>query len=499
MPARCGREGCPLARTEQSRSKAWLSQTVGFRVADVKRVWPLSKRAPFVIIPESPAPTGFFVVVRVQVANYCCRASRASKRKGRSFLITVSRLEWTVAPLLPFAESAVSMSHAYLVSGARTPIGSFLGSFLNVSAPELGAVAIKAAVERSGLGFEQFDEVIMGNVVTAGVGQAPARQAALKAGFPTTIPCLTINKVCGSGLKAVMLASQAIRCGDAKAIVAGGMENMSAAPHFVAGMRTGFKLGEVKMQDAMVHDGLTCSFEKCHMGNHAEHIARRFAATRADQDSFSARSQQRAAAAAAAGWFTDEIAPVTVVERKGSRVVSADEGIRPDTTVEGLAGLKPVFDKAGSVTAGNASTLSDGAAAVVVVDEALAQKARHKFRILSSHTSGTDPKDLFIAPVEAVRGAVRKAKLDLAQVDLFEINEAFASQMVACCKELSLDETKVNLAGGGISLGHPIGASGARVLVSLMHLLRRQGKRYGVASLCLGGGNAVAMVIESVE
>lgn len=388
------------------------------------------------------------------------------------------------------------MSHAYLISGARTPIGSFLGSFANLPAPELGAVAIRSAVERSGIAFDQFDEVIMGNVIQAGVGQAPARQAALKAGFPSTIPCLTVNKVCGSGLKAVMLASQAIRCGDARAIVAGGMENMSMAPHFVAGMRTGFKLGEVKMQDSMVHDGLTCSFEKCHMGNHAEHTAKKFSVTREDQDAFAARSQQRAGAAAAAGWFTEEIAPVTVTERKGSRVISADEGLRPETTAEGLAALKPVFDKAGSVTAGNASTLSDGAAAVVVVSEELAKNASFKFRILAAHTSGTDPKDLFIAPVEAVRGALKKANLNASQVDLFEINEAFSSQMVACCRELGLDESKVNIAGGGVSLGHPIGASGARVLVSLMHLLRRQGGKIGVASLCLGGGNAVAMVIE---
>lgn len=390
------------------------------------------------------------------------------------------------------------MPHAYLVSAARTPIGSFLGSFINVSAPELGAVAIRSAVERSGLGYDQFDEVIMGNVVQAGVGQAPARQAALKAGFPFTIPCLTVNKVCGSGLKAVMLASQAIRCGDARAIVAGGMENMSAAPHFVAGMRSGFKLGEVKMQDAMVHDGLTCSFDKCHMGIHAEHIARKFAITREDQDAFSARSQQRAGAAVQAGWFNDEIAPVTVVERKGSRVIAADEGLRPETTVEGLAGLKPVFDKTGSVTAGNASTISDGAAALVVVNEELAQKAPLKFRILASHTSGTEPKDLFIAPVEAIRGVLQKARLDLSQVDLFEINEAFAAQMVACCRELRLDDAKVNIAGGGVSLGHPIGASGARILVTLMHLLRRKGGKIGCASLCLGGGNAVAMVIEAV-
>ena len=366
-----------------------------------------------------------------------------------------------------------------------------------MSAPDLGAVAIKAAVERSGLDFSRFDEVIMGNVITAGVGQAPARQAALKAGFPSTIPCVTINKVCGSGLKAVMIASQAIRCGDATAIVAGGMENMSAAPHFVSGIRGGIKLGDGKLVDAMVHDGLTCAFDSCHMGMHAEHIAKKFNVTRADQDEFSARSQQRAAAAVNQGWFAEEIVPVTVNERKGPRIVSADEGIRPDSTAEGLAKLKTVFDKTGSVTAGNASTLSDGAAAVIVVDEATAKLAPWRFKILASHTSGTEPKDLFIAPVEAIRGALKKAGIAIEKVDLFEINEAFASQMLACVRELKLDEAKVNIAGGGISLGHPIGASGARVLVTLMSALRREKKRIGVASLCLGGGNAVAMVIEA--
>ena len=366
-----------------------------------------------------------------------------------------------------------------------------------MSAPDLGAVAIKAAVERSGLDFSRFDEVIMGNVITAGVGQAPARQAALKAGFPSTIPCVTINKVCGSGLKAVMIASQAIRCGDATAIVAGGMENMSAAPHFVSGIRGGIKLGDGKLVDAMVHDGLTCAFDSCHMGMHAEHIAKKFNVTRADQDEFSARSQQRAAAAVNQGWFAEEIAPVTVNERKGPRVVSADEGVRPDSTAEGLAKLKTVFDKTGSVTAGNASTLSDGAAAVIVVDEATAKLAPWRFKILASHTSGTEPKDLFIAPVEAIRGALKKAGIAIEKVDLFEINEAFASQMLACVRELKLDEAKVNIAGGGISLGHPIGASGARVLVTLMSALRREKKKIGVASLCLGGGNAVAMVIEA--
>jgi acetyl-CoA C-acetyltransferase len=389
------------------------------------------------------------------------------------------------------------MSNSYLISGARTPIGSFLGSFKNFSATDLGGVAVKAAIERSGLGFDSIEEVIMGNVVQAGVGQAPARQAALKAGLPSSIPAVTVNKVCGSGLKAAMIADQAIRCGDAKAIVAGGMENMTMAPHLMNGMRQGLKFGDGKIVDAMAYDGLTCAFESCAMGMHAEHIANKFNVTREDQDAFAAQSQQRAAAAVEAKAFCDEITPVTISSRKGDIVVDADEGIRADTTAEGLSKLRTVFDKNGSVTAGNASTISDGAAAVVVVDEATAANAKTKFKVLSHFTSGTDPKDLFIAPVAAVQGALSKAGISADDVDLFEINEAFASQMVACLNELKLDREKVNIYGGGISLGHPIGASGARVLVTLMHALTRTQKKVGVASLCLGGGNAVAMVIEA--
>ncbi len=389
------------------------------------------------------------------------------------------------------------MANSYLISAARTPIGSFLGSYKNFSSTDLGAVAVRAAIERSGLSVDIIDEVIMGNVIQAGVGQAPARQAALKAGLPSTISAVTVNKVCGSGLKAAMIADQAIRCGDANVIVAGGMENMSMAPHLAVGLRGGLKLGDGKLVDAMVHDGLTCSFESCHMGMHAEHIATKYNVTREDQDQFAAESQKRAAAAIAAKFFHDEIAPVTIKTRKGEIVVDADEGIRPETTAEGLAGLRTVFDKNGSVTAGNASTLSDGAAAVVVANEAVAANASNKFKILSHFTSGTDPKDLFIAPVAAVQGALEKAGMSVGDVDLFEINEAFASQMVACLNELKLDRAKVNINGGGISLGHPIGASGARVLVTLMHALTRTQKKVGVASLCLGGGNAVAMVIEA--
>lgn len=388
------------------------------------------------------------------------------------------------------------MSNAYIISGVRTPIGSFLGGFSTLSATDLGGVVVQNAIEKSGVSADAINEVIMGNVIGAGVGQAPARQAALKGGLPNTIAAVTVNKVCGSGLKAVMFADQAIRCGDASAIVAGGMENMSAAPHITKGLRGGVKLGDAQMVDAMVSDGLTCSFESCHMGMHAEHIARKFEVTREDQDKFALVSQQRAAQAIADGVFADEIVPVTVKHRKGDKVVEADEGPRADTTMEGLAKLRTVFDREGTVTAGNASTLSDGAAAVVVVDEATAVSAPFKFKIVSSFTSGTEPKDLFIAPVAAIEGALEKAGWASDDVDLFEINEAFASQMVACMKGLNLDDARVNIYGGGISLGHPIGASGARVLVTLMHALNRTGKTKGVAALCLGGGNAVAMAIE---
>jgi acetyl-CoA C-acetyltransferase len=390
------------------------------------------------------------------------------------------------------------MSAAFIVAGARTPIGSFQGSLSSLSAPELGAAAIKAALERSGCAADQVDEVIMGNVISAGLGQAPARQAALKAGLPDTIAALTINKVCGSGLKAAMLASQAIRCGDASVIVAGGMESMSRAPHIANGIRTGQKLGDLKLVDAMVHDGLTCSFESCHMGLHAEHIAHKFGVTRADQDAYSLESQQRAVKAMEAGLFDEEIVPIEVKTRREEFTVKADECVRPETTAAGLAKLRTVFDKEGTVTAGNASTLSDGAAAVVVASEAVADELGGplKGRIVSAHTSGTAPQDLFIAPVAAVKGALEKAGWSPDEVDFYEINEAFAAQMVACVRQLELDMSKVNIYGGGISVGHPIGASGARVLVTLMNVLKRHGAKKGVAALCLGGGNAVAMAVE---
>jgi acetyl-CoA C-acetyltransferase len=395
------------------------------------------------------------------------------------------------------------MASSYIVAAARTPIGSFRGSLSSVSAPKLGAVAIAAAMERAGVDPTDVNEVIMGNVLQAGVGQAPARQAALAAGLPSSVAAVTINKVCGSGLKAIMLADQAIRCGDANLIVAGGMENMSAAPHLASGLRDGVRLGDYKMQDAMVHDGLTCAFEACHMGLHAEHIAAAYEVTREDQDRFSLQSQQRAAAAVTSSAFEQEITTVSVSQRKSTVDVTRDECLKPDTSYEGLAALRPVFKNDGTVTAGNASTISDGAAAVVVMDQAMLQQHLPKLknhaivaRIVAAHTAGVPPKDLFIAPAFAISQLLERVRLTLDDIDWFEINEAFASQMVACCKKLNLDQDRVNPLGGGVSLGHPIGASGARVMVTMLHAMAKRNLKRGIASLCLGGGNAVAMLVE---
>jgi acetyl-CoA C-acetyltransferase len=390
------------------------------------------------------------------------------------------------------------MTEALILSAVRTPIGKFLGGLAEVPAPQLGAVAIAEALKRAHVPPERIDEVIMGNVIQAGLGQNPARQAALKAGLPDSIAAYTVNKVCGSGLKAVMLAAQAIRAGDADVIVAGGMESMSRAPHLLMGARAGWKYGDQKVVDAMIHDGLWCAFECWHMGEAAEHIAAKCGVSRADQDRFSAQSQQRAAAAWERGAFTAEAVPVTVGSGPKAKVVSRDEGMRPETTAEALAKLRPSFREGGTVTAGNASTLSDGAAAVVVASAQAAAKLSTKplARIVAYATSGVTPKDIFIAPVLAVRQILEKAGLRLSDIDLFELNEAFAAQMLACGKELGLDESKVNVNGGAIALGHPIGASGTRVLVTLLHALEQRGLRRGLASLCLGGGNAVAMIVE---
>jgi acetyl-CoA C-acetyltransferase len=398
---------------------------------------------------------------------------------------------------------------AFLVAGVRTPIGSMGGALAEVPAPELGAICIKEVLARAGVKPDGVDEVIMGNVIAAGVGQNPARQATIRAGLPPAVGATTVNKVCGSGLKAVMLAAQAIRLSEAQVVVAGGMESMSRAPFLLFGVRTGWKYGDQKAVDAMIHDGLWCPFENWPMGEAAEHIAKKCGVSRADQDRFAARSHQRAAAAWERGAFNAETMSISVAagssssrdgKRSASTTITRDEGIRPDTTVEALTKLKPAFRSDGTVTAGNASMLSDGAAALVVVSGRALEKlgAKPQAKIVSYATSGVAPKDIFIAPVPAMRTVLDKAGLKIGDIDLFELNEAFAAQMLACSRELKLDEERVNVNGGAIALGHPIGASGARVLTTLLYALGQRGLKHGLASLCLGGGNAVAMVVERV-
>ena len=389
---------------------------------------------------------------------------------------------------------------AYLLSAVRTPIGKFLGELAELPAPRLGAIAIAAAIQRANVNPDRVDEVILGNVVSAGVGQAPARQAAIFAGLPDSIAAYAVNKVCGSGLKAVMLGAQAIKAGDANIVVAGGMESMSNAPHLLLGSRKGYEYGDRTMADSLIRDGLWCAFENCAMGDSAEYIAAKCDISRAEQDRFAAQSHQRAAAAWERGDFAAEIVPVNIGTGAKARTVSRDEGIRADSTPAGLAKLRPAFKPDGTVSAGNASQLSDGAAACVVASASAVERLGTKplARIVSYATSGVAPKDIFIAPVEAMKQAIEKAKLAIAEIDLIELNEAFAAQMLACGQGLGWDEAKVNVNGGGIAMGHPIGASGARVLATLVHALHKRDLRYGLASLCLGGGNAVAMVVERV-
>ena len=390
------------------------------------------------------------------------------------------------------------MPDAYLVSAVRTPIGKYLGGLAELSAPELGSRVLMEAMDRAKCPPGAVDEVIMGCVLQAGLGQNPARQAALKARLPDTIAAFTVNKVCGSGLKAVMLAAQAIRAGDADVILAGGMESMSRAPHLLFNARAGWKVGDQKAVDAMIHDGLWCPFEDWHMGAAAEHIASKCGISRAEQDRFAVQSQQRAAAAWAQAAFAAEVVPITVGTGAKAKTITQDEGFRADSSLDGMARLKPAFHPDGTVTAGNASMLSDGAAAVAVVSTRSLEHLGVKplARIVAYATSGIAPKDIFLAPVGAVRMVLEKAKLALGDIDLFELNEAFAAQMLACNQDLKIDEAKINVHGGAIALGHPIGASGVRVLVTLLHALERRGLRHGLASLCLGGGNAVAMIVE---
>ncbi len=392
------------------------------------------------------------------------------------------------------------MASSYLLSACRTPIGKFLGSLSTLPAPQLAATAIAEVLIRSGIDAKDVDEVVLGNVLPAGLGQAPARQAALAAGLPPTITAMTVNKVCGSGLEAVTLADRAIRSGDAQVVIAGGMENMSRAPHLLSGTRDGWKLGNREAIDSMIHDGLWCAFENQHMGNSAEYIAQKHNVTRDDQDTCAVESHRRAAAAQQADKFADEIVPVTIKSRRGDTVVESDEGPRGETDADSLAKLRASFSSEGTVTAGNASQLSDGAAALVVTSEAIAAgwESPIKARIVASATSGVAPKDIFIAPVTAVEQVLAKANMKLDDIDLFELNEAFAAQSVACLRGLHLEDDRVNVHGGAIALGHPIGASGARVLVTLLHTLSERNLKRGLASLCLGGGNAVAMIVERV-
>ncbi|MBX7220741.1 MAG: acetyl-CoA C-acetyltransferase [Blastocatellia bacterium] len=391
-------------------------------------------------------------------------------------------------------------SKVVIVSAARTAIGSFNGGLKDQAAPQLGAIVVTEALKRAGLAADTVDEVILGNVLQAGIGQNPARQAALAAGIPDHVPSHTVNKVCGSGLKAVTLAAQAILAGDAEVIVAGGMENMTRAPYLLPQARNGYRLGHGELIDTLVHDGLTCAMNRYHMGITAENLAARYDISRAAQDDFSAASQQKAAAAQTAGHFSQEIVAVPIPQRKGDPVpFEKDEYIKAETTPEGLAKLRPAFKKDGSVTAGNASGINDGAAAVVVMS---AERARLNecapLAVIRSYASaGVDPSVMGLGPVPAIRRALEKGGLELSQIEAIELNEAFAAQSLAVLKELGLEnDSRVNPLGGAVALGHPIGASGARILVTLLHHMERNNLRLGLAALCIGGGQGIALVVE---
>lgn len=386
-----------------------------------------------------------------------------------------------------------------IVSAVRTAIGSFNGSLKNVSAAELGAIVIKEALNKAGIEPDQVSEVILGNVLQSGLGQNPARQAAMKAGLPQEVPAMTINKVCGSGLKAVHLATQAIIAGDADIIVAGGMENMSQAPYLLKNARDGFKMGDQKLVDSMIADGLWCAFNDYHMGMTAENLCAKYEITREEQDTFAAWSQEKAVQAIEAGKFVDEIAPVVIPQRKGEPVVfDQDEYPKKGTTAEKLAGLRPAFKKDGSVTAGNASGLNDGAAVVVVMSKHKAEELgiQPLVTIKGNASAGVDPSIMGIGPVPAVKKALEKASVSMDNIELIEANEAFAAQSIAVDRELHFNKDILNVNGGAIALGHPIGASGARILVTLIHEMKRKGAKTGLATLCIGGGQGVATVVE---
>ncbi len=390
---------------------------------------------------------------------------------------------------------------AYIVSACRTAIGEFLGGLSSMTAPQLGAIVIREAVQRAGIKPDQVEEVLMGHVVQAGAGQAPARQAAIHGGIPDTVGATTINKVCGSGLKAVMLAAQAIRAGDMDVIVAGGMESMSNVPYLLPKARTGYRLGNGELVDGVIHDGLWCSFKGHHMGNSAEFIARKFNVTREDQDRFSVDSHKKAVAAQKEGAFKDEIVPVMIPQKKGEpKCFCLDERPRPDSSMETLGKLRPAFDKDGSVTAGNAPGLNDGASAVVVMSEAAVKRtgAKPMARINGYATGGVAPEMIFYAPVIAVRKLAEKLGRKTNEWDLIEANEAFAAQAIVDARELNWDLARLNVRGGAVALGHPIGASGTRILTTLLYAMRDRKAKTGLATLCLGGGNAVALSVEAV-
>jgi acetyl-CoA C-acetyltransferase len=392
------------------------------------------------------------------------------------------------------------MTNEVVLEGAvRTPIGTFGGSFVDTPATELGAFALREALRRAGIQPDEVDEVIMGNVLSAGLGMNPARQAAIAAGIPDSVPATSINKVCGSGLKAVALATQAIILGDADVVLAGGMEGMSTAPYLLPKGRYGYRMGHGEVIDHMIKDGLWCSLTDCHMGNTAENIALEREVSRGDQDEFSVRSQQKAAVAWDKGRFTDEIVPVEVKQRKGTVTVDRDEHFRPDTNIEALSKLRPAFAPDGSVTAGNASGINDGAAAVVVMSRKKAEQLGVKpmGSVRSYASAGVPPRIMGIGPVPATQKVLAKSGLSLDEIDLIEANEAFAAQSLAVGRELGWDWERVNVNGGAIALGHPIGASGARILVTLLHEMKRRDAKRGLATLCIGGGQGIAMVVEN--
>jgi len=391
------------------------------------------------------------------------------------------------------------IKQAVIISATRTPVGKLLGALKSFKATDLGAIVVREAVKRAGVKPEDVDEVIMGCVIQAGLGQNPARQAALRGGLPDTVSAVTVNKVCGSGLKAVMMAAQGVQLSDTEVVVAGGMESMSNAPYLLSKAREGYRLGNGKILDSIIQDGLWCAFDDQHMGCTGEVVSERFHVSRAEQDEYAFNSHRKAVAAIKAGKFKDEIVPVEIPQKKGAPVIfDTDEPVREDTSLEGLGKLKPAFKEGGTVTAGNAPGVNDGASAVVVASEARAKSlgVEPLARIVAQATSGTEPKLVMMAPVEAIKKLIKKTGWSLNDVDLIELNEAFSVQAVAITRELDLDPEKINVNGGAVALGHAIGQSGSRILTTMLYELKRRNAHRGIAALCLGGGNAVALAVE---